>query len=133
MRRGKNVSQLTMAGLDPATQKISHGSRVPFIALADASALGGRVKPGHGEVWWIAMIIGLGNDLIDIRRIEKSILRFGDRFLERIFTDVERGEVGQAGPARGLLRQALRRQGGLRQGARHRAETRRLLARHGGW
>ena len=38
------------------------------------------------------MIIGLGNDLIDIRRIEKSILRFGDRFLERIFTDVERAK-----------------------------------------
>ncbi len=38
------------------------------------------------------MIIGLGNDLIDIRRIEKSIGRFGDRFLERIFTDVERAK-----------------------------------------
>ena len=38
------------------------------------------------------MIIGLGNDLIDIRRIEKSIERFGDRFIERIFTDVERAK-----------------------------------------
>src|SRR5215475_4966544 len=38
------------------------------------------------------MIIGLGNDLIDIRRIEKSIERFGDRFLDRIFTDVERAK-----------------------------------------
>jgi holo-[acyl-carrier protein] synthase len=36
------------------------------------------------------MIIGLGNDLIDIRRVEKSIERFGDRFLNRIFTEVER-------------------------------------------
>jgi holo-[acyl-carrier protein] synthase len=36
------------------------------------------------------MILGLGSDLIDIRRIEKSIERFGDRFLDRIFTDVER-------------------------------------------
>ena len=36
------------------------------------------------------MIIGLGNDLIDIRRIEATIARFGDRFLERVFTDVER-------------------------------------------
>jgi holo-[acyl-carrier protein] synthase len=36
------------------------------------------------------MIIGLGNDLIDIRRIEKTIERYGDRFLNRIFTDVER-------------------------------------------
>ena len=38
------------------------------------------------------MIIGLGSDLIDIRRVERSIERFGDRFLLRIFTDVERAK-----------------------------------------
>ena len=36
------------------------------------------------------MIIGLGSDLIDIRRIEKTLLRFGDRFTKRIFTKTER-------------------------------------------
>lgn len=36
------------------------------------------------------MIIGIGSDLIDITRIERSIQRFGDRFTHRIFTDVER-------------------------------------------
>ncbi|KAA2214962.1 holo-ACP synthase [Teichococcus oryzae] len=36
------------------------------------------------------MIIGLGNDIVDIRRIERSIERYGDRFLERIFTAAER-------------------------------------------
>ena len=36
------------------------------------------------------MILGLGNDIIDIRRIEKTIERYGERFLMRIFTDVER-------------------------------------------
>ena len=36
------------------------------------------------------MIIGIGNDLIDIRRIEKTLDRFGDRFINRIFTDIER-------------------------------------------
>jgi holo-[acyl-carrier protein] synthase len=36
------------------------------------------------------MILGLGSDLIDIRRIEQVIERFGDRFLDRIFTDSER-------------------------------------------
>ncbi|MCJ7598951.1 MAG: holo-ACP synthase, partial [Methyloceanibacter sp.] len=36
------------------------------------------------------MILGLGNDIIDIRRIEKTIERFGDRFLDRVFTDIER-------------------------------------------
>jgi holo-[acyl-carrier protein] synthase len=36
------------------------------------------------------MILGIGNDIIDIRRVEKSIKRFGERFLSRVFTDVER-------------------------------------------
>ena len=36
------------------------------------------------------MILGLGSDLIDIRRIEQAIERFGDRFLDRIFTAAER-------------------------------------------
>ena len=35
------------------------------------------------------MILGIGNDLIDIRRIEKTLERFGDRFIQRIFTDAE--------------------------------------------
>ncbi|MBM3647296.1 MAG: holo-ACP synthase [Alphaproteobacteria bacterium] len=35
------------------------------------------------------MIIGLGNDLCDIRRIEKSLARFGDRFVQRVFTEIE--------------------------------------------
>jgi holo-[acyl-carrier protein] synthase len=36
------------------------------------------------------MILGVGSDLIDIGRIEQAIARFGDRFLNRIFTEVER-------------------------------------------
>ena len=36
------------------------------------------------------IILGLGSDLIDIRRIEKTINRFGERFLDRIFTEAER-------------------------------------------
>ena len=36
------------------------------------------------------MILGLGTDLIDIRRIEQVIGRFGDRFLDRVFTVAER-------------------------------------------
>jgi holo-[acyl-carrier protein] synthase len=36
------------------------------------------------------MIIGLGSDLIDIRRIEKSLEKYGARFTERLFTDVEK-------------------------------------------
>jgi holo-[acyl-carrier protein] synthase len=36
------------------------------------------------------MIIGVGSDLIDIRRIERTIARYGDRFIDRIFTETER-------------------------------------------
>ena len=35
------------------------------------------------------MIIGLGSDLIDIRRVEKTLERFGTRFTERVFTEIE--------------------------------------------
>lgn len=36
------------------------------------------------------MVIGLGNDIIDIRRIERSLDRFGERFINRLFTEKER-------------------------------------------
>jgi len=39
------------------------------------------------------LILGLGSDLCDIRRIEKVMARFGDRFLERVFTPLERARA----------------------------------------
>jgi len=46
------------------------------------------------------MILGLGNDIIDIRRIEKALDRYGERFLARVFTATERAKsdarVGRA-------------------------------------
>jgi len=36
------------------------------------------------------MILGIGSDLVDIRRIEKTLERYGERFIARVFTDVER-------------------------------------------
>lgn len=39
------------------------------------------------------MIIGIGSDLIDIRRIERTLERFGDRFLDRIFTETEKAKA----------------------------------------
>ena len=39
------------------------------------------------------MIIGIGNDLIDIRRIERTLERFGERFIRRCFTDIERSKA----------------------------------------
>ena len=36
------------------------------------------------------MIIGIGSDLIDIRRVEKTLEMHGERFIARVFTDIER-------------------------------------------
>ncbi len=38
------------------------------------------------------MIIGIGNDLIDIRRIERTLERYGQRFVDRVFTEVEQAK-----------------------------------------
>ena len=46
------------------------------------------------------MILGIGNDLIDIRRIKRSLERFGERFEQRVFTPIE-------------LEKAARRKGGV--------------------
>jgi holo-[acyl-carrier protein] synthase len=46
------------------------------------------------------MIIGIGSDLIDIRRIEKSLERHGQRFIQRIYTEVEQARSeGRGGRA----------------------------------
>jgi holo-[acyl-carrier protein] synthase len=41
------------------------------------------------------VILGLGSDLIDITRVARSIERFGDRFLNRCFTDIERARAAR--------------------------------------
>ena len=38
------------------------------------------------------MSLGLGSDIIDIRRIERTLERFGERFVTRIFTETERAK-----------------------------------------
>jgi holo-[acyl-carrier protein] synthase len=38
------------------------------------------------------MIVGIGSDLIDIRRVERTLDRFGDRFIERCFTEIEKAK-----------------------------------------
>ena len=39
------------------------------------------------------MILGLGSDLCNIERIQASLDRFGDRFIDRVFTDIERAKA----------------------------------------
>ena len=51
---------------------------------------GRRWRVAHD--WRAAMIIGIGNDLVDIRRIEQTLDRFGERFIARCFTEVERAK-----------------------------------------
>jgi holo-[acyl-carrier protein] synthase len=51
------------------------------------------------------VILGIGNDICDIRRIEKTLERFGDRFLNRVFTEEERLRAfRRAGPANTLAK-----------------------------
>jgi holo-[acyl-carrier protein] synthase len=43
------------------------------------------------------VIVGIGSDLCDIRRIQTSLDRFGDRFVQRIYTEVEQARAGRKG------------------------------------
>lgn len=43
------------------------------------------------------MIIGIGSDLSDIRRVQRSLERFGERFTQRVYTDVERARSERKG------------------------------------
>jgi holo-[acyl-carrier protein] synthase len=52
----------------------------------DAAAIDKLRQTGHSS----SMILGIGSDLCDIRRIARSIERFGERFTHRIFTEGER-------------------------------------------
>ncbi len=46
------------------------------------------------------MIIGLGSDIVDIRRIEKTLERHGERFIARVFTEIEKKKSERRGPIR---------------------------------
>jgi 4'-phosphopantetheinyl transferase superfamily len=75
------------------------------------------------------MILGLGSDICDIRRIEAAIARHGERFIARVFTEVERAKaVNRENPGRDLC-QAFRGEGGGSQGSRHRVSEWRVLFR----
>jgi holo-[acyl-carrier protein] synthase len=39
------------------------------------------------------VILGIGSDIIDIRRVEKTLARFGDRYVQRIFTPIEQARA----------------------------------------
>ena len=62
------------------------------------------------------MILGIGSDLIDIRRIEQTLERFGTRFTDRLFTETEK-------------RRAERATGGLRKAGRAATYAKRFAAK----
>jgi holo-[acyl-carrier protein] synthase len=74
------------------------------------------------------MIIGVGSDLIDITRIERTLERFGDRFLDRCYTAVERERSeGRAGRAESYAKRYAAKEAcakalgtGFRRGVYHR-------------
>lgn len=49
------------------------------------------------------MILGLGSDLVDIRRIQNTLDRYGEKFLARIFTPTERARAERRAAARDTL------------------------------
>ena len=65
--------------LDPTSPHPSGAARLP------PSPAGGRG----------VLIVGIGSDLCNIERIQQSLDRFGDRFLNRVFTDVERAKAAR--------------------------------------
>ena len=70
------VGEAIFVGLDAAIKRM----RGRWTKAAPAPAAAGEA----------AMIVGIGSDLCDIRRVERTIARFGERFIERCFTEIER-------------------------------------------
>ena len=68
------IGEAIFVGLSQSVRRM----RAPM----DEARLSGRCD---GE-----MIVGIGSDLIDIRRVEKTLERYGERFIARVFTDMER-------------------------------------------
>ena len=98
-------------------------------ALMDEARAG--VAPPRQARQGGTVILGLGNDIIDIRRIEKTIERYRRALPGPCLHRHGAREIGRPGRPRRLLRQALRRQGSLRQSPGNRVQEGRVLARHG--
>lgn len=76
------------------------------------------------------MIVGFGNDLCDIRRIERALSRYDKRFTHRLFTDVERKNQISGLDARPHTLSVLP-QRGVRKSVGNGHQRRRFLERYG--
>src|ERR1700712_1522269 len=74
--------------------RLLHGRRGAFHRFVRHRAFDAR-GDGSRAGYETRMILGIGSDLIDIRRVAKVIERHGDRFLDRIFTDAERARAAR--------------------------------------
>src|SRR3990170_3167972 len=93
------LPEIVIAGLDPAI----HGAVPRWMPVSSTGMttkgcvslalyqqrLSGNPKP-DSRGFSQTMILGIGSDIIDIRRIERTLERFGPRFVDRLFTAVER-------------------------------------------
>ena len=83
----------TISGLEEIVElNIGHflvGEAI-FVGLAETVRRDARGDGRGTRLRGAAMIIGIGSDLCDIRRIEETLGKFGDRFVARCFTEVER-------------------------------------------
>ena len=82
------------------------------------------------------MIIGIGSDLIDIRRVAKVIERHGDRFLDRIFTEAERAKAERRAKSEKMVVATYAKRFAAKEACSKALGTgirqRRLVAGHGG-
>ena len=74
------------------------------------------------------MILGIGSDISDARRIAKVLERHGDRFIDRVFTPIERAKAEKRRNRVETYAKRFAAKGSLCQGAGHRASRRRVVA-----
>ena len=75
------IGEAIFTGLDAACDARADGRRMTTCAQPDGRQLGS------------GMIVGIGSDLCNIERIENSLDRFGEQFLNRVFTEAERAKA----------------------------------------
>ena len=109
------IGEAIFIGLDAAIQRMR--------ALMDEARAAGEAA---------RMIIGIGSDLTDIRRIEKTLERFGERFTHRIFTEVERARSERKADRAASYAKRFAAKEACAKALGTGMRARRLLARHGG-
>src|SRR5690606_27019711 len=79
------ASQRQVPAHDPAPP----AGRPRWEAAARCAIRRARRRGRHGTAERRRVIVGIGADSTDIRRLEKTVERFGDRFIHRVFTEIE--------------------------------------------